>query len=110
MKETIDRLRTEGAERIQAANSAAEIEAARVALLGRKGDVTGLLRGLKDVDSDQRPAMGAALNRLKEELVALLEAREAEVSGRGIASVATYDLDVLVCLPEPEDRAALLCH
>jgi len=92
MKEIIDRLRTEGAERIQAANTAAEIEVARVALLGRKGDVTGLLRGLKDVEAGERPAMGAELNRLKEELVALLEAREAEVSGQGTAAVATYDL------------------
>ncbi len=106
MKETIDRLRTEGAERIRAANSATEIEAARVALLGRKGDVTGLLRGLKDVAADQRPAMGAELNRLKEELVALLEARETEVSGQDTASVATYDLT----LPGTPPTAAGTTH
>ena len=38
----------------------AEIEAVRVALLGRKGEITSLLRGLKDADPAERPALGAA--------------------------------------------------
>ncbi len=91
MKETIDRLRSEGAERIAAAASVADIEALRIALLGRKGEVTLLLRGLKDVAPAERPAMGSELNRLKVELTELLAGREAGFGGGQTADVA-YDL------------------
>jgi phenylalanyl-tRNA synthetase alpha chain len=94
MKETIERLRTEGAERVRTAGSAAEIESVRVALLGRKGEVTGLLRGLKDVAEAERPAMGAALNRLKIELAALLDKREVELGGGAQVTGAAYDLSL----------------
>ena len=53
MKETIDRLRRTGEERIAAAADPAALEAVRVQLLGRKGEVTLLLRGLKDVAAEQ---------------------------------------------------------
>ena len=81
MKETIDRLRSEGLARIGAASDEKEIEVVRVALLGRKGEVTGLLRGLKDADPAERPALGAELNRLKVDLGEALDARAAELGG-----------------------------
>jgi phenylalanyl-tRNA synthetase alpha chain len=81
MKETIDRLRSEGLARIGAASDEKEIETVRVALLGRKGEVTGLLRGLKDADPAERPALGAELNRLKVDLGAALDARAGEIGG-----------------------------
>ena len=93
MMENIDRLRAEGAERIAAAGSEAELEAVRVALLGRKGEVTGLLRSLKDVSDDQRPAAGAALNRLKQDLTRQLEEKtETLRAGGRQASSTVYDL------------------
>ncbi|MBE0566113.1 MAG: phenylalanine--tRNA ligase subunit alpha, partial [Krumholzibacteria bacterium] len=59
MKQTIDRLRSDGAARIAAAADPGALEAVRVALLGRKGEITSLLRGLKDVPDAERPAVGA---------------------------------------------------
>ena len=76
MQEAIERLRTEGLSRIEQAAAAEALDAVRVGLLGRKGEVTGLLRGLKDADPAERPALGAALNRLKQELSEALERRE----------------------------------
>jgi phenylalanyl-tRNA synthetase alpha chain len=83
MQEAIDRLRAEGLSRIEQADSPDSLESVRVGLLGRKGEVTGLLRGLKDVPDAERPAMGAALNSLKQELTAALEERNAVLAGRG---------------------------
>ena len=88
MKETIARLREEGIRRIESAATAAQVEEARVALLGRKGEITSLLRGLKDVDAAERPAVGAELNRLKEDLNEKLEARSAALTGDGAAGAA----------------------
>jgi len=93
MKDTINRLRSEGADRIAAAGTRDELESVRVALLGRKGEVTGLLRGLKDVPDSERPRMGAELNRLKIDLGALLDSRQAELDGAASGgSHAEFDL------------------
>jgi len=92
MKETIDRLRAEGQERIKATGSVTELESVRVALLGRKGEITSLLRGLKDADPDQRPALGAELNRLKEDLASWLDGREQELKGDAAPASLVGDL------------------
>jgi phenylalanyl-tRNA synthetase alpha chain len=92
MKDTIDRLRSEGTERIAAAGNEAEIEAVRVALLGRKGEITVLLRGLKDADPAERPLLGAELNRLKQELISLLDARLKEIGGQSGPTALAGDL------------------
>jgi phenylalanyl-tRNA synthetase alpha chain len=91
MQDAIDALRQRGLVRIEEAASAADLEAVRVELLGRKGEVTGLLRGLKDVAADDRPAVGAALNRLKQDLTSALEARDRSL-GSGAAVVTGLDL------------------
>jgi len=79
MQEAIDRLRAAGRARIEQAASADELAAARISLLGRKGEGTALLRGLKEADPALRPALGAALNQLKQELTAALARREASL-------------------------------
>ncbi len=100
MKETIERLRSDGAARIAAAADPAALEAVRVALLGRKGEITALLRGLKDVPDAERPAAGAELNLLKAEFGDLLDARAAELAGAaGPAAGPGWDLTLPGPLP-----------
>src|SRR6185503_7874044 len=52
-------------------------DAVRVATLGRNGRLTGLLRDLGKTPPDQRRERGAALNELKDNLTAQIEARRA---------------------------------
>jgi phenylalanyl-tRNA synthetase alpha chain len=61
---------------ITAANDLPGLEAARVAVLGKKGRITELLKGLGALDPDARKEQGAALNVLKDELTSLIDARE----------------------------------
>jgi phenylalanyl-tRNA synthetase alpha chain len=56
-----------------------ELEEIKVRILGRKGELTSLLHGLKDVPPAERPAFGQAANRVKEELLRCLETRETEL-------------------------------
>ncbi len=58
-----------------AARDGDALEAVRVKYLGRKGELTAVLRGLKDVEPAQRAAVGALANRVKDELEALLAER-----------------------------------
>jgi phenylalanyl-tRNA synthetase alpha chain len=59
-------------------------DAVRVALLGRNGRLTALLKELGKTPSDQRRERGAALNRLKEELTEAIEARRAALEAAAL--------------------------
>jgi phenylalanyl-tRNA synthetase alpha chain len=61
----------------QASDSAA-LDAWRIRYLGRNGMLTGILRGLRNVPEDDRRAVGAAANALKQRLEEALAAREQE--------------------------------
>jgi phenylalanyl-tRNA synthetase alpha chain len=72
-------LLAENREPIARARDLKELEDIKVRLLGRKGALTALLHGLKDLPAAERPDFGAAANRVKEELTAAFAAREAEL-------------------------------
>lgn len=66
MKESLEGLREEIRARIQASTSESEIQQLRVDYLGRKGRLTLLLRGLRDIPADERPQAGEQLNRMRQ--------------------------------------------
>lgn len=78
MIERIDALRAEGELALSGAASASELEAARVRFLGRKSELTQILRGLKDLDPEARARAGARANEARIRLESLL----AEAEGR----------------------------
>ncbi len=86
MLESIARLRRAGLASIEQADTAEALAAVRVRLLGRKGELTALLRALKDAPADVRPGFGAALNELKEQLSQAIAAREAACQVGGEAA------------------------
>ncbi|HEU0301806.1 MAG TPA: phenylalanine--tRNA ligase subunit alpha [Longimicrobium sp.] len=74
-------LEGEGLKAVAAGGDAAALEALRIEYLGRKGRLTGILRRLGELSAEERPAVGAEANRVKEALNALLEEREATFAG-----------------------------
>ena len=82
LMDQLRRLESEGAEAVAAAGSADDLEQLRVDLLGRKGRLTGILRGLGQLDPALRPRVGAEANRVKEALSARVEERQAALTPR----------------------------
>ncbi|HKW53527.1 MAG TPA: phenylalanine--tRNA ligase subunit alpha [Stellaceae bacterium] len=70
--ESLDQLRDEILHLIKAATSRDALEQVRVAILGKKGRVTALLKGLGTLDPDARRERGAALNVLKDDVEAAI--------------------------------------
>ena len=62
MIDSLDALRAEMLARIERSGSEGEIEQIRVEALGRKGRLTLLLRGLKDIPLEERPRAVDQLN------------------------------------------------
>jgi len=73
MLERIEEIRGEAAAAIAAASSSAELEELRVHHLGRKAELTTILRGISELPEDERGSVGAAANKTRKELEALLE-------------------------------------
>jgi phenylalanyl-tRNA synthetase alpha chain len=73
-------LEAEGTRAVAAAGGAEALEALRVEYVGRKGRLTGILRGLGGLAAEERPAVGAEANRVKEALSALLDERVAALA------------------------------
>jgi phenylalanyl-tRNA synthetase alpha chain len=74
--QSLGTLRAQALEEAQRAASPEALGALKVRVLGRKGELTGILRGLKDLDPDARVAVGQEANRLKDDLEALLAERQ----------------------------------
>jgi phenylalanyl-tRNA synthetase alpha chain len=82
MSDSLDSLREETLARLEKSGSEAEIEQIRVEALGRKGRLTLLLRGLKDLPLDQRRQAGEQLNALRQLLENRLQDRLQVVKAR----------------------------
>ncbi|MBF0628712.1 MAG: phenylalanine--tRNA ligase subunit alpha [Magnetococcales bacterium] len=75
MLDALSRLRTTALDELSHATSPAELEAIRVKTLGKKGELTLILRGLGQMDNEQRATLGAQANAFKEEFAQSLTAR-----------------------------------
>jgi len=81
----LQEIRAEAEAAIAAAASVAELEALRIRYLGRKAELTQMLRSIKDLPPDQRGPVGKGGNEVKQALEAQLEGR--------IAALDAVELD-----------------
>jgi len=96
----IERLESDASGRISATASLAEIEEVRRTLLGKKGELTQLLRGMGQVPADERPRVGQLVNDVRERLEALLDSREASLKRAARdAALAAETIDVTLAPP-----------
>jgi phenylalanyl-tRNA synthetase alpha chain len=78
-QERIAAIASEASAAIAAAGDSAALEEARVRYLGRKSELTAILRGVGELPPEERGPVGAAANRVHAELEAALEARREEI-------------------------------
>jgi phenylalanyl-tRNA synthetase alpha chain len=82
-------------EAVGAAKSAAELEQVKARFLGKNGSLTELLKGLGKLPADERPRSGAAINKAKGAVEALVEQRRAQLQASELDSrLAGEALDV----------------
>src|SRR5947209_7965896 len=107
MLERIATLRREAEAAIAAAGSSAELEELRVRHLGRRAELPNLLRGVRELPSEERGPVGQAANQARQALEALIEQRAAELDATELDARLSADR-VDVTLPgdpaPPVDR------
>jgi len=86
-------LEDEALKAVAAANDVRTLEAARVDYLGRKeGRISLILRRLGELPAEERPAVGAEANRVKDRILGAIEDREQVVAVMATAGSPTVDL------------------
>ncbi|WP_431854693.1 phenylalanine--tRNA ligase subunit alpha [Azospirillum sp.] len=101
-----DALKNELLQLVTDAPDLAALEEVRVAALGKKGRITGLMKELGGLSPDERRERGAALNLLKDEIAAAIDARKADLNTAHLkAKLEAERIDVtLPVRPEVEGR------
>ncbi len=105
----LEALRAEGERAIAAAGSTAELEEARVRFLGRKAELTGVLRSIGSLPADRRGPVGKEANAVREELERRLAERTTELEHRELDARLAGDR-VDVTLPGDPPRPAGRLH
>ena len=82
MQEKLKEIQALALSEIEKATSSAEVEEIRVKYLGKKGDLTTILRGMKDVSPEERPLVGKMVNEVKAVLEEKVEAVAKEIKGK----------------------------
>ncbi len=62
--------------KIQSLSSSKELNDAKVEFLGKNGEITSLMKGMKDIPADQRASFGKSVNELKEFVTNLINEKE----------------------------------
>ena len=77
------------------ASSLAELDSVRVELLGRKGEITLMLKSLGNLPAEQRPTAGQEINQAKQQINALIKARREALEAQALEDkLAASGLDV----------------
>jgi len=88
-------IKAEAAAAIDAAADVAALEELRVSYLGKKGALTGLLKGLGQLSAEERPKAGAEINAVKQVLNEQLNARKESLQSEALsAQLAAEAIDV----------------
>ena len=71
MREQLEKIKEEALKQIEASDALERLNDIRVAYLGKKGELTSVLKSMKDVSPEERPKVGQMVNEAR----ALIEAK-----------------------------------
>jgi len=74
MREKLEQLKQEALQAVNDASGEEALQDVRVRFLGRKGELTALMKGLGALAPDERPVVGQLVNSVRDEIEARLEA------------------------------------
>ena len=97
MKEQLEMIRQQALASLEAAQTPAELEELRVKVLGKKGELTAVLKQMGKLSAEERPVMGQIANAVRAEIEAKLEQCKGEISAKVLeAKLASEALDVTI--------------
>ncbi|MCL2195574.1 MAG: phenylalanine--tRNA ligase subunit alpha [Oscillospiraceae bacterium] len=95
MKEQLLQLQAQATQRIAGCESTQELEGVRVNYLGKKGELTAILKQMGKLSAEERPVMGQLANEVRAQLEAALEQRGGALKQAELAArLASEKIDI----------------
>ena len=81
MKDRLEQIKEEVRKQVEAAGTLDKLNEVRVNALGKKGALTEVLKGMKNVAAEERPKIGQMVNDTRAEIEAMLEVTKKKMEG-----------------------------
>lgn len=95
IKEELEQLQAQGLQEITTATDLDQVGQLQVHLLGKKGQLTTILRGMKDLTKEERPVVGQLANQVRDAFKAALDEKRAALEQAALdAALAAETIDV----------------
>ena len=79
MKEQIEKIKENSKQEIMKCENIKELNEIKVKYLGKKGELTVVLRGMGTLSPEERPVIGSLVNQVRDELSCLVEDKEKQL-------------------------------
>ena len=76
MKEKLETIKNQAKERIEEIKDLQALNELKVKILGKKGELTEILRGMKDLSPEERPIIGSLVNTVRDEIEGTIKSAE----------------------------------
>ena len=97
MKEQLAKIRAAALEAIADSNAAAALDSVRVKYLGKKGELTSVLKQMGKLSAEERPVIGQIANEVRETLTKAIADQQAKLAEKALeAKLASETLDVSI--------------
>ena len=104
MKEQIEKIKESSKQEIMKCENIKKLNEIKVKYLGKKGELTVVLRGMGTLKPEERPIIGSLVNQVRDELNCLVENKEKELKKEELLKrLETENIDVT----EPSKKVEL---
>ena len=102
MKEQIENVQKRAKEEIVNAFTLEKLDEVRVKYLGKKGELTLVLRGMGGLTKEERPVIGSLVNKVRDELENLISDRLEELKKEELNNKLEKEKRIMVIQPQKE--------
>ena len=97
MKEQLELIKSQALDMLENASGPADLEEVRVRYLGKKGELTAVLKMMGKLSAEERPIMGQMANSVRAEIEQKLDARKSEIDSAVLEQkLANESVDVTI--------------
>ena len=97
MKEQLNEIRQKAISRLENSDTLAALEELRLQFLGKKGEVTALLKQMGKLSPEERPVMGQLANQVRSDIEEMLAERKQELEAHALdAKLKAEAVDVTI--------------
>lgn len=95
MKEKLEQIKQSAIEALNSIEAEKELDALRVKFLGKKGELTAILKGMGSLSPEERPIVGQLANKVRAEIEEAIESMTSKIKEKALdAKLAAETLDV----------------